>query len=143
MSYYEYGYGFDLSELHLDRPIALVKEAGDYEDFLSDYEGTKKNKDLECTEEEYCQVWLNEWEETSGEYGLAVYLRNMINYKEGWELEAYPEGTILYVPERTPWEFNEKMKNLTPEVFQETVLNYIKIFSDDVPCYKYHTMYHD
>ena len=102
------GYGVMTGSLQIHDLKKFIKDndPDTYNDILDDF-------DDEPTEEQV-QEWVD-YSEYNGYTGLAPYIANVISIKEDVEFAACDFPAAIFVPSLFPWQFTDKMKNISQE----------------------------
>ena len=131
------GFGIDLSPLE-QKDFRL----GGLKEFLRRIPETEAVRRVADAAEDGIDA-LEEYERADGTRGFCAALADLIEETEGLRFEVFDEvrNGILYVPERSPWEWTEKEKNADREAWRRTAERYVSLIADDVPEFRRQTAF--
>lgn len=77
--------------------------------------------------------WLNNYESYNGCNGLFACLEKIIRELEDVDISCDNPNGICYLglQANTPWNYNEKTKNLTAREYRDILMKYLHYFTDD------------
>lgn len=125
-----YGVCISKAVINNEKAVQFLKELKEtepdsdyYEFFLED-----TNNDENYTFDE----WIENFE-ADGYYGLATFLQEVISNRENIDIVCdNPNGlNYLGLSADTPWNFNEKTRNMSKDEYHEILGKYINKVTDD------------
>lgn len=98
-------------------------------DYLADFLATKNDNNGDYSVSD----WLYDFE-SNGYYGLAAFLRDVIEEIEEVDITCDDPNGIHYLglESEAPWNFNVKTRNMTAEEYRSILTEYVDMVTDDV-----------
>lgn len=124
----------DITKLNEDKVLSFLKELAETDSercrYLNDYLDTKKDSlpwELSAVE------WLYDFESDNSYFGVAAFLREVIEYNEGINVCCDDPNGVHYlgISADAPWGFNRKTAALSKEEFHDILRKYINKITDD------------
>ena len=122
-----------IEKINEEKFMTFLKELSDIgsgkEQYLSDFLETKKLNGDEYT----INDWLCDFE-SNGYYGLAAFLKRIIEDIEGIDISCDDPNGVSYlgISADAPWAFNSKTKFMSRQKFEDILAKYINKVTDDV-----------
>jgi len=122
----------DIEKINEEKAVAFLKELAEaglgadnyYENYLED---TSDDEDYTFSK------WIENFE-FDGYYGLAAFLQEVISVIEEIDISCDDPSGISYLglSADTPWNFNEKTRNMSEKEYNEILAKYINKITDEV-----------
>ena len=125
------GYGVSDDDLcpSVDAQIAFIKKflPEVYEEMQSEGEDAcDMSNTSECLD--FCQDWINDYEDDQGNTGICVLFAEAINaFEDGFYVEYLRQdyGAVMYC-QGMPWQMSERVKAMTEEDMAAVFKKYLK-----------------
>lgn len=124
----------DIEKINEEKAIDFLKELSNngygYIDYLEDFLEKKDETDGEYSFND----WAYDYESYNGYFGLAAFLRDVIEEVEGIDIVCDDPNGIHYLglSADAPWNFNFTTKRMSEKDYNQILTHYINKVTDDV-----------